>query len=390
MCSWVLCSTSCVLSPLLGGSDPLWLEFQTMAIQSEGGSYIVDGDNVLSAEQHRRLHKERSFTVRWGAFLCPLVLFVFGASLVDGYRVMVSVPELFTGLQFSDHVKASSRWYQPPWGGWEKRLAKLGLSPNHLLRASRTIQSKKQDAAMILDDLDLRCLPTPSWSLPALLLLALRFINPRNDKSTEKATQQWSGLLSSMCSMLLPSSFLLPQGGPPGVDVTVHVTDGRVQLGETQRGTRLHQCLDGFEDEGVASPLLKVLAFVERQGVRCSALLVSWVHCIAVLMESSLVEEEREEGQTRRQGKKLLKLNAGLLKAAKASLQRSVNEMLIRYYFCMRSFFDRPGQCIGLSVDASRLGGRSTLLGLVTQSANICAWVPPVVPSFKKVERRDV
>ena len=106
-------------------------------------------------------------------------------------------------------------------------------------------------------------------------------------------------------------------------------------------------------------------------------LLSVWVQDVARLMDDFLVGIHNGPGPVQHLNKRQSKLNAKLMEACSKAMRRSVQEYLIRYYHAMRLCFEGVKKCVGLSVDASRVGGRATMLGLLTTKDNVAGWCPP-------------
>eukprot|EP00971_Amphidinium_carterae_P348230 6490394-Amphidinium_carterae.1 len=364
---------------------------------------------ALSAFQQRHVFASVPFKLSSAAVEIDIGTYVLKQS-VWGSRILFALQAWFKHLVGAFSKMSFSRWLTSWWPWWIKTLSLHSMQHEHLRKAKQLVQSSQSP---------LECFEEVTISLPASLALFSKWAGQSKGKSKDTTAQEaWFGGLQSLVHKFIGSStdthrfvfFLetsvnmrlaLPLTGSNRVfcDVRGSILDLSPILLSDVLPVK-HAIASSKCKLQVQMDLVTVLVELQNGGRKMLWLYNQLLHnlsdCIEVSMLQFLDSAQQsacsKDESARASDVEFLTSKAKgraerrLLRNSKAVLWKPVlpaRTRVLKYYLFYRDMMRSSDAAVQLSFDASRVGGKSILLGFCTCDGK-AFWLPPQACSGTK------
>lgn len=361
---------------------------------------------VVDLHEYRSAHRPLEVPIKPASVGEAVTCVVFCLThTVDGARVFWAFRQIFDGL-IGNCIKTASMWYQNWWQWWARHFEAMGLPPTHLRKA---VQPRLGGAARHVDPGPFRIFPeasTSSWGLVALLV---RFVKPTRGSAAKHENERlaWSSFLRGLMARALENAvpsrrmlrlylsldsqeFSLPLAGCRPIELVMDGSEVDCAPLDALDDQVFQKLWSQRTWKGTSVGFLDMLLFFGHLGrpalVYFSQVLRfagSLVERIALPSppartagESGVVSMEECVGSRYAKEKKH---RLGVFQrqlALRAYVEKDGGRQLLQYFCAGRECFQGE-QFVSAAFDASRVGGRSTLVGFVASTQNRGMWLPP-------------
>eukprot|EP00971_Amphidinium_carterae_P066929 1325547-Amphidinium_carterae.4 len=328
---------------------------------------------------------------------------------VGGTRVLFSLQAWHQHLLGAFTKLTFSRWLSSWWPWWQKSLQLHSMQQQHL-RKAKSIGKPSENP--------LECFEEVTISLPAALALFSKWAGQSKGKTKDTQAQQaWLAGLQSLVNKFLPSQ------GTKHTFVFFLDTSVTGQLGLPLKGSNRIFCelaggnLDIYPillcdvlpvKHAIASSkcdllpgmdLVSLLVELQNGGRKMLWLFNQLLHNVAECLQESMLEYLAGARKSASSTASAVSVEGDFLESkaagrAQRRVQRHSKHVIwkpimpmrrkvLKYFLCFRDHVRAEGSSVKLAFDASRVGGKSILLGFCT-SGSSGFWLPPQVRSGKK------
>ena len=408
------------------GEESLWCEdvLNHFVYDEDGVIHVVTPqDEDLTLTAFRRRFSNIKVPFKAVSDVDPKVAHAYLLKqCVSGCVTLWSLKDVYEKLAAQGEKFKFSKWYQNWWKWWRKTAASLSWEDGFHFRKAAAVNGAGTGEAPAADEGDEeRFLPEPVVSSYALVLvLAQGAAESRGKPKDPDERLAWELALKTTIDRFFDAEtearwtiYLDPNAMVrPGLPV-----QGRNDLRLAVRGCKVDLSPIALSDEPsiqvvrdllldcadtASMRLSDLLMLLVKNGKQCTWLLRQVLWHLGAWIDYKVQLEERKldpsqaldvvsDDYDKFHGPDTLVTSSAQDKGARRrskfadkmkiayNTTKHVGMRLLQMFFCMRSVFS-DCSVFGFAFDASRIGGRSRLLGFITLPTGVGAWLPPQAP----------